>query len=631
MSLQKNPFYLLKIPCTASRRQVVAAAEEMSFFLDASICSEAQNELINPNKRLGAELGWFVDADSVKCSAISDCISSGTRIQTEGLTSISKLNASLFNFSIDSNLSIIETGYLILDIDKQYSALDPEQIMRMVNNNRIKAGLASVQKQDIGAELNKKRVEIRQVISKKLASMDNSVYIKLITMLAEYISDADYNDGIILSDALDQYEIRMQSELEKRTEEIKAKVAHIKAQTNDVVIAKEIQTLIQDVQQWDVVAQPLQLKAQASGMPHRNSEKIGTEVREVAIFLNNERNNAKEAIEFLQVMRGVFSELENLNALFEKDSDELNEILSGEKDAKEIVAELTALKELSDKIKIYPVEVRIDEFLRRICNLDEHIKRLNIETKTKISLRESLCLLARGTAVDLHNEKHKTSYALKIAKTLTKQFIDLQSLKTKLIIDQATLERESNVLGNSSPCYRPANSSSSSGLESPGLFMLILLVFVAGICLLSGIFNLPGSASSSSTTTSSGSSYSRSSNSTVNTETKFSSISEAGDNVYADIVSIFPEIGIYTEGSSYYSYFVCKCKTTSGGTVWVYMTTSEYKDNFDSSASTGIYNEYADEVTYSSSKRVHGTARSAENVMHGLSADTGKMLIDYSY
>ena len=63
----------------------------------------------------------------------------------------------------------------------------------------------------------------------------------------------------------------------------------------------------------------------------------------------------------------------------------------------------------------------------------------------------------------------------------------------------------------------------------------------------------------------------------------------------------------------------------------MYMTTSEYKDNFDSSASTGIYNEYADEVTYSSSKRVHGTARSAENVMHGLSADTGKMLIDYSY
>lgn len=629
MSLQKNPFYLLKIPCTASRRQVVAAAEDRVFFLDPSICSEAQNVLINPSKRLGAELGWFIDADSARCSAISDCISSRIRIQAEGLIPISKLNASLFNFSLDSKLSIIETGYLILDIDKQYSALDAVQIMEVVNGNRSMAGLASVQKQDIEVELNKKRDVIRQIISDKLTTMNKGVYIKLVTMLAEYLSDEDYDDGIILSDVLDQYEIRIQSELEERTEKIKAKVEYIKSQSDDSVIAKEIQSLIQDVKQWDVIAQPLQLKAQASGMPHKNSETIGLEVREVAIFLNNERDNAKEAIEFLQVMREVFSELENLDTLFEKDSVILNEMLSGEKDAKDIIAEMTALKELSDKIKIYPVAVRIDEFLRRICSLDERIKKINIEASTKTSLRESLCLLARGTAVELHNNNHETKYALEIAKTLTRQFGDLQSLRGKLLVDQITLEREATALGNGSPSYTPSNSSRSSGGGGCGLFLLIVSIFIAAVCLFSGIIELPGSGSSSSKT-SSGASYSGSSSSTVNTETRFSSTSEVGDKVYVDIVSIFPEIGIYTEGSSNYSYFVCKCKTTSGTTVWLYMTTSEYKSNFDSSASTSIYNEYADEVTYSTSKRVRGTVKASESVMYGLSDDTGKLLIDYS-
>jgi hypothetical protein len=113
-------------------------------------------------------------------------------------------------------------------------------------------------------------------------------------------------------------------------------------------------------------------------------------------------------------------------------------------------------------------------------------------------------------------------------------------------------------------------------------------------------------------------------------EEKFTSSASSGDAVYADIVSIFPEIGIYTQGNSYYSYFVCRCKTSSGSTVWVYMTCTEYKNNFDSSASTSIFNQYAEEVTYSSSKRIHGTATRAESIMSGLSSDTGTMVIDFS-
>ena len=115
-----------------------------------------------------------------------------------------------------------------------------------------------------------------------------------------------------------------------------------------------------------------------------------------------------------------------------------------------------------------------------------------------------------------------------------------------------------------------------------------------------------------------------------NAEAKFTSNASSGDEVYADIVSIFPEIGIYTQGNTYYSYFVCRCKTSSGSTVWIYMTCSEYKSNFDSSASTNINNEFAEEVTYSSSKRIHGTAKKAETIMTGLSSDTGTMVIDFS-
>ena len=137
-----------------------------------------------------------------------------------------------------------------------------------------------------------------------------------------------------------------------------------------------------------------------------------------------------------------------------------------------------------------------------------------------------------------------------------------------------------------------------------------------------------GGGSSSSKTSPSTSSYNGNSTQ-AESESKFTGSSTPGSKVYADIVSIFPEMGIYTQGSSTYTHFVCRCKTSSGGTVWVYMTTSEYKNNFDSSASTSVYNQYAEEVTFSA-KRIHGVAKKAEAIMSGLAAETSTMVIDFS-
>lgn len=66
-------------------------------------------------------------------------------------------------------------------------------------------------------------------------------------------------------------------------------------------------------------------------------------------------------------------------------------------------------------------------------------------------------------------------------------------------------------------------------------------------------------------------------------------------------------------------------------TVWINMTCSEYKSYFDSDASTSIFNSYADEITFSSPKRIHGVAKKCDSVLSGLSADTGTtLLIDFT-
>ena len=93
MAIQNNPFYLLKVSSNAGRRVIASAADEMSFILDSETVSTAQNELINLNKRLSAEINWFIDADEDAIESIRSSIDNEEPISTDGLSALSKLNA----------------------------------------------------------------------------------------------------------------------------------------------------------------------------------------------------------------------------------------------------------------------------------------------------------------------------------------------------------------------------------------------------------------------------------------------------------------------------------------------------------------------------------------------------------
>ena len=260
MALKNNPFFLLRLSCTAGRREIVSASEEMSFILDAETCSNAQNELINLNKRLSAEINWFVDADETVIDDIRKSIENNETISTDGLSPLSTLNAILYNFSLSTDIDAFELGYSILEIDEKFSGLNAEKIVEAINRKRTVTKLGSVQIQDVSAELGKKREEIRQLITDKLSQLDQDTYIELITMIAEKCLTDDTHDGdVIISDVIDQYEVRMQSALEASKEEIEKHIDRIKKYVNTSFIADEIQSLIDDVNKWDKIAQPLQL------------------------------------------------------------------------------------------------------------------------------------------------------------------------------------------------------------------------------------------------------------------------------------------------------------------------------------------------------------------------------------
>ena len=533
MKLPSNPFFILRLSCSAGRREIVSAAEELSFMLDPDVCSTAQNDLINLRKRLTAEIGWFPELDNNAILDILEKVENGELLSTDSLTQLSKLNATLHNFSVSEESDPFEIGYAILDIDEQYSALNTDEIIATINRNREVAKVAAIQEKDIAEEINKKRDDIRQTITERLSAIDQDSYIEIVTMLAEKcIADEDYEDGVILADIVDQYEVRMQSQLEESTEEIESHIARIQQLVNDDAISENINSLIRRVQKWDKLAQPLQLKSQASGMPHEISEHLGQQLRGLALYLHNEKGETEEALTLVNAMKDVFAELDGLADLFDSDSDTLNDIIHGEEEAKAVLAELDAIQNQGESLKTYASTTGVNSFIERVKKLNAKLKTLDFDSETREKVRENLCYIARAVAIELHNTKQKTSEALTIARTLATEFGDMPSLRLKLNEDVTTLNQQWLLsLNRNIPSHSystPSKSSSSS--STPGCLIAVAIIVV--IIIIAAIAGGGNSSlnKSSATTSKPSSSYSQNSGNTENNSSYSSNNSNNSTN-----------------------------------------------------------------------------------------------------
>lgn len=636
--LEKNPFFVLEVTPTDKRATIISKAEEKAFFLEGNSCDEAQAVLLNPSKRLSAETDWFCGCDETTTATIRQSIKNKTTISTDGLTGLAKLNATLFNFAISSYEDYFEVGYAILDIDEQYSSITSSELMETLNKCHSQAGILAVSEDEVERELSKKREQIRKFITAKIEDLSEDDYIEFITMLAEKcIADEDYEDGVVIGDVVDQYELKMQSIIEDATDEIINHLERIKRITNKEGIEANLSGLVRRLRKWDALVQPLQLKSMASGATHQVSDRVGYDVRDLCLWLHNEQEMTESALSLVNTMKEIFAEIGNLADVFASDSNALSKILREDKDSKEIIAGIKAVERIIEKWKGPDestnsfviatnaiTDSNVNDLISKVKSLNARIKSINADEETITQLRTALCITAREGAIYAHNERNKTALALSIAKMLLAEFGDMGELRNKLSEDVSALNRQLIALNAArstyTPSYQTTRSNSSGGSKKGWIIAAIIFAIIIIIAIASG---------NESSSNNSGQSSGNKPSYTQSSEVKFSSSVSAGTDVYADIVSIFPAIGIYTEGTSNYTHFVCECETSTGSTIWVYMSASEYKRHFDANVSTSIFNDYQDEKTFSS-KRIHGEARKADNVMSGLSSDTGAtMLIDF--
>ena len=459
MYLNQNPFYLLEISPKDKRATIISKAEEKAFFLDDGSGEAAQATLLNPAKRLLAELDWFLDVDKKEIKKICKCIAENKEISTEGLSPISKINALLFNFSIMQDVEAYDIGFMLTDIDEQFGLVTIDSVLEIVNTCRKEAGMKIVSEAEVDEAIDAKRDTIRQIFTEKLHALSDEEYMAFVSILAkQYVANEDYDDGIVISDALDQYEIRMQTEIQKHADAVEKHIERIKCLPDETVIKENIYGLIKRVKVWNVFVLPLQLKSQTSGMSHDNSVSLAHEIRGLALYLHNEREMTELALELTNEMKSIFVEVGDLFEQFDSDAEELSDIISNRKKAKVVINQINELKEKADRITsengMYVSDLHVDSLISTLKHANAELKHIDIEQSDILQLRKAICLIARSAAIALHNNRNQSSLALKIATVLVAEFSDIDELREQLAKDKLTLQLNQRA---------PQRSSSSGG------------------------------------------------------------------------------------------------------------------------------------------------------------------------
>ena len=355
--LEQNPFYILEVSPDEKRANIISKAEEKAFFADGNECEEAQAFLINPTKRLLAELEWFFDVSAKRQAEIIESIKNGIEICTDELSGISRLNASLYNLLTLDTDDYFEIGYAILEIDELYNGLDSSNTCDIINKYRKQAGIALATENDIIEGLGKKRAAIRQIISERLDRINETDYVELVSMIAEKcIADDSYNDGMIIGDVVDQYEIRMKSVIDEKMDMALSMIEKVNANTNKPIIDLTVKNLIDALKEFDKYTQPLQIKCSMDGIDHEQSLHLARECREFAIELHNEYENSDASFKLIHALREIFPELTEFSEIITNDEKQIKNI---RKEREQFKKDLEANRQAN---KRYTVNIQGDRF-----------------------------------------------------------------------------------------------------------------------------------------------------------------------------------------------------------------------------------------------------------------------------
>ena len=305
MEIKGNAFDVLGVTPEDDIASINEAADEKSWNDEPNetMYEAARETLTNPRKRLQAEVPWFLKNSNSAFSLMNEVQNSRGSDIRFAVKKIVALDDEYKEALQEASLDDIYTDIIIsrkkAGISADIEQGDIEEALSQLLEEGAKAAIDTLLRQCSTREA----AQIGNVIAKELIQPGIGKYPK------------KYGDCIRFF--IDLYNMKVQNELDARSEQIKQDIEAAKVYTS----VAQLSPLFQEIEWFDYLAQPLQLYFEDQGQADKQSqsEDIAGSLRKLSLFYHNERQLTELSIAVTEKAMQFFAENPKVLQQFQED------------------------------------------------------------------------------------------------------------------------------------------------------------------------------------------------------------------------------------------------------------------------------------------------------------------------
>ena len=351
--VEDNPFNILEVTPNDTIEVINEASEDKAFTDEDNeqFYDNARQVLINPAKRLNAEVRWFYDLevniryeDEFVDIEIPDLVNwltdrypffSNERhfVREEKLLDNPRENI-IVNIV---RLPFVPKDFIasyIIELDRNYAeACENDQIYDLIDNINISRRKAKIPLcKDFNAVKNEVKsiiADIERALNRLFKEKEDEVILKFTNEVAANTIEKGYKYGRVIEKLIDLYQGKFQELLKSYKDKILEEIEVCKEEYSE---EEELDYLCKLTRYFDYIAQPLQLLFKDRGQYKEQEEsvEVATAIRNLAIYYHNEEQATELSIKLINLELELFSELPDLYKEIEEDKRLLSE-LQGER------------------------------------------------------------------------------------------------------------------------------------------------------------------------------------------------------------------------------------------------------------------------------------------------------------
>ncbi len=374
--IKENPFYILDATTRDNRQKIVELAEEKSFDIDEDLCQKARSDLTMPRNRVFAELNWLPGVSPRKVALLVSQLKTSDKdlYSVEGIPDLARINILMELLNTEHiKFNNNELEEIIVNIVYDFENLDINEIIRDINEDRIVSGFQEINDYElVENHLIEKKRSCVKLILKRLNNLDTKHLIDIMTRIVdEETANGEIQASSMIEDLVDDYKLHTQNFLEQEFEKIKKLIEVIRDRSDEGKdsISSLIDKLLQITQNWDNVAQPIQLSMKSRGLDEPLSTQVANTIRLLGIDLTNDYGYVELSQKISESLKELFAELPEIVERVEEDIDTLDDLFyqiqeakdKKERDKREYEESLNYSAEIGpffkDKVSISPKQI----------------------------------------------------------------------------------------------------------------------------------------------------------------------------------------------------------------------------------------------------------------------------------